>query len=69
MRVHHADLEKINEFDGKIKKFEDRMKGFQIEIRTIEKLLREDITSMEKYKLDVVNFSPHFVVQRGSAEG
>lgn len=41
--------------EEKIKKFEERMVNFQIEIKTVEKCMREDITGIETYKLDKVN--------------
>ncbi|CAI2361547.1 unnamed protein product [Moneuplotes crassus] len=53
LRMSNADHEKIIDFETKIRSFEDKMTHFQIEIKTIEKLMREDITSIEKYKLDV----------------
>lgn len=43
--------------EEKIKKFEERMVSFQIEIKTVEKCMREDITGIETYKLDKVTFN------------
>ena len=48
--------------EEKVKKFEERMVNFQIEIKTVEKCMREDITSMQKYKLDVVRIIKGFFV-------
>lgn len=43
------------EVEESVKKFEERMVHFQIEIKTIEKCLKEDISSLEKYKFGNVS--------------
>ena len=50
--INEEELAIVYHANDKIQKFEERLVNFQIEIKTVEKCMREDITNLNSYKMD-----------------
>jgi hypothetical protein len=50
------DHSRVEEMAEQIRKFEIKMVSFQIDIKTVEKCMRDDIIGIEKYKFDKVKY-------------